>query len=101
MNVAHPLIHIDGISFPSHVLVTCMRELSKSCADMLAKCLRENAEGRMLEDDIDKVMRSVAWQSKTLCEYYAWLDAARAQEAGQECLEEEFLSEEELKSLMV
>ena len=90
---AHARIRTEDMPIPSHVVMRGMRELDQSCAHMLAQCFRQHAEGRMPEADLDKVLRSVAWQSTALGEYYASLDAHAAPP--------ELLSDEDLELLML
>ena len=86
---------------PADVVMRGMQELNTSCAHMLAQCLRLHAAGRMPEADLDKVLRSVAWQSTALGEYYASRDAAHAQDAEHDSHTAELLSEDEVKSLLL
>jgi|TARA_B110000046_G_scaffold141860_1_gene148664 hypothetical protein len=78
---------------PADVVMRGMQELNTSCAHMLAQCLRLHAAGRMPEASVDTVLRSVAWQSTALGEYYASLDAHAAPP--------ELLSDEDLELLML
>jgi hypothetical protein len=98
---AHARIRTEDMPIPSHVVMRGMRELDQSCAHMLAQCFRQHAEGRMPEADLDKVLRSVAWQSTALGEYYASRDAAHAQDAEHDSHTAELLSEDEVKSLLL
>lgn len=88
-----PFIHTEAMPIPAHVVARGMQELNASCAHMLTQCFRLHAAGRMPEASVDTVLRSVAWQSPALAEYYAWLDARAAAPA--------LLSEEDLRLLML
>lgn len=71
---------------PQAVMMRIVQELEPSAHDMLMRCFVQHAYGRMTDADIDSLLRSVAWQSRSMRAYQAYMQAYQVLETPHELL---------------